>query len=195
MDLLIHDPSGFAISQLTHSPWVYRMCCYSYAPLRLANRVYLMNYAQGFVVHRFIYPYHTNVALQWRHKERDGVSNHRRLDCSLDRLFMGRSQKTSKLRVTGFWERNSPVTGEFPSQRTSNAKNVSIWWRNHGFMSTRSMTVQAPVSWAWWILAKPSIAKHNNRKHHRNHVHVCCNSPGCDVSLLVRVTLAFHMYW
>ena len=27
-------------------------------------------------------------------------------------------------------EGNSPVTGEFPAQRTSNAENVSIWWRH-----------------------------------------------------------------
>ena len=26
---------------------------------------------------------------------------------------------------------NSPVTGEFPTQRASNAENVSIWWRHH----------------------------------------------------------------
>ena len=26
---------------------------------------------------------------------------------------------------------NSPVTGEFPAQRASNAENVSIWWRHH----------------------------------------------------------------
>ena len=26
---------------------------------------------------------------------------------------------------------NSPVTGEFPAQRVSNAENVSIWWRHH----------------------------------------------------------------
>ena len=26
---------------------------------------------------------------------------------------------------------NSPVTGEFPAQMTSNAENVSIWWRHH----------------------------------------------------------------
>ena len=28
-------------------------------------------------------------------------------------------------------EGNSPVTGEFPAQRASNAENVSIWWRHH----------------------------------------------------------------
>ena len=42
--------------------------------------------------------------LQWRHNERDGVSNHRRLDCLLNRLFKHRSKKTSKLRVTGSCE-------------------------------------------------------------------------------------------
>ena len=37
----------------------------------------------------------------------------------------------SKLRVTGLCERNSLVTCEFPTQRASNAGNVSIWWRHH----------------------------------------------------------------
>ena len=46
--------------------------------------------------------------------------------------LMRRSKKTSKLRVTGPCVGNSPVTGEFPAHRTSNAKNVSIWWRHHG---------------------------------------------------------------
>ena len=39
--------------------------------------------------------------------------------------------RTSKLRVTGLCEGNSPVTGEFPAQIASNAENVSIWWRHH----------------------------------------------------------------
>ena len=41
-------------------------------------------------------------------------------------------RKTSKLRVTGLCEGNSPVTGEFYVQRASNAENVSIWWHHHG---------------------------------------------------------------
>ena len=45
--------------------------------------------------------------------------------------FRHRPQKTSKLRVTGLCEGNSPVTGEFPSQSASNAENVFIWWRYH----------------------------------------------------------------
>ena len=71
-------------------------------------------------------------ALQWRHNERDGVTNHRCLDCLLNRLFKCRSKKTSTFRVTGFCEWNPPVTGGFPSQRASrDAENVSIWWRHH----------------------------------------------------------------
>ena len=71
-------------------------------------------------------------ALQWRHNERDGVSNHQTHDCLLNCLFRRRSKKTSKLRVSGLCAGNSPMTGEFPTQRASNAVNVSIWWRHHG---------------------------------------------------------------
>ena len=42
-----------------------------------------------------------------------------------------RSKKISKLRVTGLCAGNSPVTGEFPTQRTRNAENVSTWWHHH----------------------------------------------------------------
>ena len=48
--------------------------------------------------------------------ERDGVSNHRPHNCLLNRLFRSSSKQTSKLRVTGLCEGNSPVTGEFPTQ-------------------------------------------------------------------------------
>ena len=48
-------------------------------------------------------------------------------------LFRRRSKKTSKLRVTGLCEGNSPGTGDFPAQMASNAKTASIWWRHHAF--------------------------------------------------------------
>ena len=70
-------------------------------------------------------------SLQWRHNERDGVSNHQPHDYLLDRLFRGRSKNAWKLRATCLCEGNSPVTGEFPTQRASSAENVSIWWRHH----------------------------------------------------------------
>ena len=53
--------------------------------------------------------------LQWHQNERDGVSNHRRLECLLSNLFKRRSKKTSKF--TGLSEGNPPVTGGFSSQR------------------------------------------------------------------------------
>ena len=72
-----------------------------------------------------------SVTLQWRHNGRDGASNRLPYDCLLNRLFRRRSKKTSNLGVTGLCVGNSPVTGEFPTQRASNAENVSIWWRHH----------------------------------------------------------------
>ena len=39
---------------------------------------------------------------------------------------------------------NSPGTGEFPAQMASNAENVSIWWRHHGFMATLNLSPYQP---------------------------------------------------
>ena len=85
--------------------------------------------------------------LQWRHNEHDGVSNHQPNDCLLKCSFRRRSKKTSKLRVTGVCEENSPVTGEFPLQRASDAGNVSIWWCHH---------------WVYigWCCVAPGLIKH-----------------------------------
>ena len=53
--------------------------------------------------------------------------------------FRRRSKKTSKPRVTGLCVGNSPLTGEFPAQKASNAEYVSIWWRHHvNFVSLRT---------------------------------------------------------
>ena len=68
------------------------------------------------------------ISLQWRHNERNGLSNHRCLHCLLNCCFRLRSKKTSKFCVTGFCTGNSLVTGEFPAQKASNTENISIWW-------------------------------------------------------------------
>ena len=73
----------------------------------------------------------TYIPLQWRHNERNGASNRQRHDCLLSRLFWCRSEKTSKLRLTGLCEGNSPVTGEFRAQRASDAGNIYISWRHY----------------------------------------------------------------
>ena len=86
-------------------------------------------------------------SLRWRHNEHDGVSNHQCFDCLLDRLFRPRSKKTPKLRVTGLCEGNSPVTSEFPTQKASNAENVSIWWRHHDSLN---------LNWIDWFFPNPS---------------------------------------
>ena len=91
--------------------------------------------------------------LRWRHNEYDGVSNYRRLDCLLNRLFRRRSKKTSKHRVTGLCVGNSPVTGEFPTQRASNAESVSIWWRHHGY-------IDCPIIMTlWWHISDSMLLK------------------------------------
>ena len=50
----------------------------------------------------------TIISLHWRSNDHDGVSNHQPHGCLLNRLFSGRSKKTSKLRVTGLCVGNSP---------------------------------------------------------------------------------------
>ena len=98
--------------------------------------------------------------LHWRHNECDGVSNHQPHDCLLNRLFKAQIKENikaprhwplwgpitsvsivylticsctyqAKPRVTGLCEGNSSFTGEFPTQRASNAENVSIWCLDH----------------------------------------------------------------
>ena len=96
------------------------------------------------------------VSLRWCHNGRDSVSNHQPHDCLLNRLFIRRSKKTSKLRVTGLCVGNSPWTGEFPAQMASNAENVSIWWRHHVLTGVDQISVR--VIWvafrATTLLAK-----------------------------------------
>ena len=68
---------------------------------------------------------------QWRNNGHNSVSNHQLRDCLLHRLFRRKSKETSKLRVAGLCEGNSPMTGEFPAQRISYAENVYFRWRHH----------------------------------------------------------------
>ena len=89
--------------------------------------------------------------LQRRHNEHDSVSNHQCLYCLFSCLFRHRSKKISKLRVTGLCVGNSPGTGEFPTQKASNAENVSIWWSHH-----------ASDIWGHWCQKQVSQAEMNN---------------------------------
>ena len=86
--------------------------------------------------------------LQWRHNDRDGVSNHQPSDCLLSPFIRHRLKKASTPRVTGLCEGNSPVTGEFPTQMASNVENVSIWWRHHKQRKHKGYGLLA----LWWII-------------------------------------------
>ena len=108
--------------------------------------------------------------LQWRHKERDGVSNHRRLDCSLICLFRRRSKKISKLRVTG--RCNSPHKGRtkmfpFDDAIMCCAKaSVAILVHSHTVKSPQVIEYRAPadetyrVSLQWRHNGRSSVSNH-----------------------------------
>ena len=135
---------------------------------------------------------------QWRHNEYDGISNHQPNDCLLNRLSKRRSKKTSKLRVTGLchW----PVTGEFPAQRTSNAKNVFIWWRHHGSVRRRLYfshwnSFCYPSIFACW---NGLVIKMNQILESQQTPHISPSRANCGVSIVSildsidRVTTARH---
>ena len=65
-----------------------------------------------------------NTAINWCYNEHDGVSNHQHLVYSTVCSGVDQSKPQSSM-----WPL---VTGGFPSQRASNAENVSIWWRHIG---------------------------------------------------------------
>ena len=90
------------------------------------------------------------VTLQWHHNEGDGVSNHRRLHCLLNRLLRHRSNKTSKLCVVGLCYGNPPVTSGFPSQRASYAETVYIWWHLHEIFITKRCDFDNFRCSLWW---------------------------------------------
>ena len=96
-----------------------------------SNAIVMNNIVFWFTFHFSLFFEIQLTSLQWRHNERDSVSNHQPHDCLLNRLFGCKSKKTSKLLVTGLCAGNSPGTGEFSALMASNAENVSIWWRHH----------------------------------------------------------------
>ena len=89
-------------------------------PLYIMCICFLLIYPHGrTIIALFLYQY--SVSLQWRHYDRDSISNHQPHNYLPNRLFRRRSKKTSKLRVTGlcgqgihWWPMNSlhkgPVT-------------------------------------------------------------------------------------
>ena len=110
--------------------------------------------------------YHYRHLLQWCHNERDGIS--RRLYCLPHNFYRHRSKKTAKSRVTGLCEGNSPVTSEFPAQRSSNTENDSIWCRHHASKSRLNKPIymcvcvcsktafHSMIYWCFWPHLSPN---------------------------------------
>ena len=98
-------------------------------------------------------------ALQWRHNERDDISNHQPYDCLLYRSIR-RRWKISKLRVTDLFAGNSPVTGEFPAQKDSNAENVSIWWRHLGMNYSSQLLWSMDLRVELWSMILQMLEQH-----------------------------------
>ena len=78
-----------------------------------------------------------NITLQWRHNELDGISNYQHLNSLLNRLFRRRSQKTSKLHVTG------PLWGEINGDRWIPCTNCQLRRKCFHLMMS-SLMKQAP---------------------------------------------------
>ena len=123
--------------------------------------------------------------LQWRHNERDGVSNRRPLDCLHDRLFRRRSKKTSKIRVTGLcvrgihrWPVNSPHKGPVTRKLflfddvimwhiKVSGSNIFMAWQlqaNHKPWYMFLTTMHDMVSWKqfWSMTSGNAICSHEN---------------------------------
>ena len=106
-----------------------------------------------------------DASLKWRHNGSDGVSNYQHHARLLNRLFSRISKKASKLRVTGLFAGNSPVTDEFPAQMASNTENVSISWRHHVLRYSQELLIHISImciqnvsckmavilSWPWYV--------------------------------------------
>ena len=78
--------------------------------------------------------YQWHMLLHWRYNGRDGVSKHQRLDCLLNHLWV---EIEENIKAPRHW----PVTSRFPSLKTNNAENVSIWWRHHALHQVRRQCI------------------------------------------------------
>ena len=108
-------------------------------------------------------PCYTRMTLQWRHNERDGVSNHQPHDCSLKRVFRGRSKKTSSFASLVFvrgihrWSVNSPHKRPVTRKMLSFDDVIMSWQRSvcHGWL------VSAIKSLFWMLTCGVLWHSHN----------------------------------
>ena len=98
-ELMPYDPCLYI-----SSPQYQTLCCCSVSHI---NFVIFIDTFLNFLLCRKLWnplPF----PLWWCHNGHDSISNHQPHDCLLNRLFRRRSNKTSKLSVTGLCAGNSP---------------------------------------------------------------------------------------
>ena len=85
------------------------------------------------------------------------ASNHQPSDYLLNRFF--KAQMEENIKAPRHWPLggNSPVTGEFPAQKASNAENVSIWLCHH----VSSCACDPAIDWPMNLTVLPNI-KHRS---------------------------------
>ena len=120
---------GTASQEIKWLSWINRgwqsagiICVYHVGQKGISDICYFFQWTVDIILTR-IRAHYSDVIMSAIASQITGVS----MACST----VGRSNEISKLCITGLCEGNSPVTGEFPSQRASYAENVSIWWRHH----------------------------------------------------------------
>ena len=105
--------------------------------------------------------YMSYLPLHWRHKDRDGVSNHQPHDCLLNLLFRRRSKKTSKLRVTGLCVGNSPGPVNSPHKGPVTRKifPFDVFIMLNPLLTLRCFSHQSKVTllMAWHIYALSGV--------------------------------------
>ena len=122
-------------------------------------------------------------ALQSRHNRHDGLANHRRLDCVLNRLFRRRSKKTSKLRVTGLCEGNSPVSGEYPHKGPVTRK---IFPFDDAIMISNNHIIGTPVVWYLVVVASFAYNRLQQWNSKRDRLYISINTlKHCCILLVV----------
>ena len=83
----------------------------------------------------------------------EGLSNYQPHDCLLNRLLRHSQRKHQSSVSLAFVCGDSPVTGEFPTQRASNVENFSIWWCHHVLVVRRAglLWSQQDFEWLWSV--------------------------------------------
>ena len=122
--------------------------------------------------------------LQWRHKRAHPcVSNHRQLYCFFN-SFRITTKKISNPRHSS--------ADEFPSQRTSNAENVSRLWSSHvmAWINSFYVTFQTTNDGTYRIWHKKTyqITIHPDNYMHSSRFVVCC----CDIRWYIHQRHSHH---